>query len=206
MALGIDCDEDVRPILTELKTRGVEFVARYLGGTKRSPLTIEEARAISAAGMFNVSICERGDPTDVSYFDFQRGAQDGQAMYAALLALTQPPGTPVYFCVDFDATEADITAAVVPYFTGVRQAFAQGTGNPSQRNTIGVYGNGLVCERLKSLGLVHFTWLAQPVDWGGSGYAGYNLHQTHGGTIDGVDLDFDESSDLGGGGWKLPSA
>jgi hypothetical protein len=210
VALGIDADQDVRPILSELKAQGVEFVCRYLGhSTKKSPLTLSEAKAISDAGLFVVSIWESGNPTDRSYFTYAQGERDGLAAYDAAEALGQPPGTPIYFaCGDYDSPLVDVEVSFALYLQGIRDTWAEQNPNrnPTARFLLGNYGNGLACETLKARGLVHFTWLAMPTDWGGSGYAGYNIHQTHGGTIDGVDLDWDESSELGGGGWKLPSA
>ena len=71
----------------------------------------------------------------------------------------QPTSSGIYFSVDFDASSEDIRDRVAPYFKGVKQAFAEESGNTNDYR-VGVYGSGLVCETLAAAGLIVLKWLA----------------------------------------------
>jgi hypothetical protein len=207
MAKGLDCDSNCAGAVSCIVAHGYGWVARYIVPEKSQPLTRAEAEALSKAGLFIVSVWEKGNPTSAGYFNFARGLADGEEAFRAALAVGQPAGSPIYFCVDFDSTQPEIEGPIAAYFRGVRQGFGleDGSGDPTRVYLPGVYGNGLACEWLESAGLVHFTWLAMPVDWGGADFSDWNLHQTGSATLCGLSVDTDESNVKGGGGWKLPS-
>ena len=70
----------------------------------------------------------------------------------------------VYFAVDGDFSHAEVTSAVVPYFTAVQRVFAEaGKGTPYL--TIGVYGSGLTCRLVGQLPFVAHRWLAESTGW-----------------------------------------
>ena len=61
--------------------------------------------------------------------------------------------------MDYDAGPEDLASAVIPYFEGVREAFAANCyGGPSY--AVGVYGSGLVCDTLFDKGLAELRWLS----------------------------------------------
>jgi len=79
----------------------------------------------------------------------------------------QPPGSAIYFSVDFDATSGDIGGSIVPYFQGVKRGFdEEGAGVPEYR--VGAYGSGLVCGMLTTQGLISLTWLAMSRGFAGT--------------------------------------
>ena len=202
---GIDTNATITRYLPCLRHAGFTFVCRYLGHNKSEPLTVVEAQAISDANMSNVSIWEYGYPTDVHYFTPARGQQDGALAYDyAHNLLNQPKQTPIYFTVDYDAAPHDLTS-IANYFTQVRKQF-QALSAGGNNYFVGVYGNGLVCQYLFNQGLVHFTWLAEPTDWGGAIYDGWNIKQSvlHtevcGLNSEDIDLNVTRGN---GGGWKL---
>lgn len=202
MADGVDVAGDSRPILNCLSAANYEFVARYFAFHTQIPgkiLTRAEAEAISAAGLRIVTVWENGSPEDPSYFSHDKGVSDGGGAYQAALALGQPAGTPIYFAVDYDASQADINAPIAAYFQGVNDAFAA-TGAGSPAYSIGVYGSGLVCSSIMAASFATKSWLAAPPAWQGSaGYTGWSIKQGIERTLCGQRLDPDVSQGSYGG-------
>lgn len=165
---GIDIAGDVRPYLPQLKAAGVDFVFRYYAThthIKGKILTLEEAQAISAAGLKIGAVYENGEPTTAGYFTSEQGTQD--AAYALQMAyrIGQPANTPIYFAVDCDLSYAHISTWLFNYFVGIRNVLGP-AGSPPQY-LVGVYGSGLVCEKMTDWVLAQYSWLAGAKDWDG---------------------------------------
>ncbi len=176
---------------------GFTFVARYYKATATC-LSRSEALALSAAGLSIVTVVERGSPTHADYFSRARGFGDGIfAWHKAQNEIRQPTGAPVYFAVDYDASDADVAGPITEYFAGVHEAF--GSKGPAEY-PIGVYGSGLVCSHLLLHTPVTYSWLSMSKGWrGGHTFTGWNLNQTVGSSVCGVSVDLDESNGHGGG-------
>ncbi len=106
--------------------------------------------------------------------------------------------------MDYDAEDSEVKGGILDYFTAIKQVFT----NLGGEYKIGVYGSGAVCQYIKDTkNLAQFSWLSMSTGW--RGYQSYldgktwNLRQIKSITINGVSCDSDESSSLGGGGWKL---
>jgi hypothetical protein len=202
VAKGIDVDSNVSGVLAQLKADGVEFVARYFGPSKSDPLTAAEAKAISDAGLWVVSLFESGFPTSLDYFTYEQGAADAHAAYAEARAAGQPFGTPIYFCVDFDAP-SDSGGPVDLYWEGLRSALFRIGGSILPYQPC-VYGSGLICRTLIARGFAHRGWLAQASGWAESStFMGWSIRQLESTTLAGLDVDRDESAASGGNGWRL---
>lgn len=145
-----------------LRRNGVDTVIRYYSEftqIRGKQLTPEEALALGNAGLRVGAVYQdrQNRPED---FSQSRGKARGHFAYRyARDTILQPPRSAVYFSVDFDASDAEITAAVIPFFKGIAQAFNEESGGASDYR-IGVYGSGLVCRRLLDDGLAELTWLA----------------------------------------------
>lgn len=197
---GLDSATDLSPKAKELVDLGYTWVARYLfePGTSsfKDALSADEARVLTDAGLFVVSIWESGRPTSASYFTIGKGTKDATHAAAQAKTVGQPHGTPIYFAVDYDAAPADI----VGYFKEINSAL-RGTGY-----LVGCYGPGRVLQYLHSRGLLTHEWLPQSCGW-----AGYlaelsiaSIVQGKETVVLGRDVDFDVSNGIGGG-WKLVS-
>jgi len=150
--------------------------ARRLSDAKFHIFTIWE-NPNTAAGMEPL---KTGARSGIEYFDpaFHAGTEDGAAAFAWCGGtLGQPPQTPVYFCVDFDAadfgdtkpvTTADARQRILNYFTLVKNARdAYANQNPDRYYLIGLYGNGAVNRWCYEQGIVSAFW--QSVSPAGSG-------------------------------------
>lgn len=165
----IDVSSDCASKAYALAQAGVETVIRYYARQTRNPekrLTREEATALCAAGISLAAVHESMSGNRSFAFDYRSGFDD--AAYAreyADVAVGQPAGSAIYFAVDFDATEEQIKAAIIPYFHGVFDAMAAVSAHPVY--AVGVYGSGAVCAAILSLFPTVRPWLAQSTGWAG---------------------------------------
>ncbi|HEY0476616.1 MAG TPA: glycoside hydrolase domain-containing protein [Kofleriaceae bacterium] len=180
-----------RPSPSGLRSAGYTFAVRYLSyDTTGKNLTASEARALQAAGVDVVSNWEYGASDALK--GSARGASDAQEALRQATAAGMPAGRPIYFSVDFDATEAQ-QAAINDYFDGVSSVL--GTART------GAYGGFYPIQRLFNAGKIAWGW--QTFAWsGGQWDARAQLRQVRNGvTIAGGDCDIDEAQTADFGQW-----
>lgn len=173
---GQACDGIVRITparAATLKAAGVMYVGRYLTNPSGKSLPEKaiqpgELQTIADNGLRCFPIYQTtGD--DVTDFDYTAGRTAGYAAVNAALDHGFKNGTRIFFSVDFDATDDQITASILPHFKGVNDAMAD-SGNPYD---IGVYGSREVCARVGAAGYSTASFLADM----SSGYLGNVGHQ-----------------------------
>jgi hypothetical protein len=176
-ALGIDLPTDASDNLAELQGGRISFVARYYRdpASRWPPLSPTEAQRLSALGLKIVTVWE-WHSSDPAYFTYATGYNDALSAERQARTVGQPPGSAIYFAVDFNARDSALYQ-VEQYFRGVYAGLAAaGGGRPEYR--IGVYGSGAVCATLKGAGLAQYAWLSGSTAWEGtSGYSGWNIRQ-----------------------------
>jgi peptidoglycan hydrolase-like protein with peptidoglycan-binding domain len=148
---------------------GYKTVGRYLTGGTNKTLTNSEIALIFANGLSLFPIWQV-DGNAVADFSYMQGATDGNNAAEAAMGFGIPYGTVVYFAVDFDATDADITSAIIPYFQGV----SDGLSAFGDQYAIGVYGCRNTCIRLENEGLTTRSFVSG-MSTGYSGNLGYPL-------------------------------
>jgi hypothetical protein len=178
---GLDTTSNLSEMATELKAQGFDFAIRYYSSNPSKNLSLAEARTLSEARL-QIGVVWETAGTDVGFFNRQQGLADGAAAcQMAHTAIGQPPGSAIYFAVDYDASSADIDGPVSAYFDGVQAAFEAACGDQAPYQ-IGVYGSGLVCGTLIGAKRAALGWLSQSTGFAGSKeYASegrYNLIQT----------------------------
>jgi hypothetical protein len=158
-----------------LRDRGYTVIGRYLydfDDPKR--VTREELDAAFARGIDCFFWFETSEQSPLGGYD--RGVAHAQRAMAQLKALGLPETTPVYYCIDWDATSSQLANQVRAYFRGVRSeaALAQ----------IGVYGGYRQVKFILEEGLAKYAaqteawsylnglWPIQPV-W----HKGAQIHQ-----------------------------
>ena len=195
---GLDTTQDVTHALGQLADAGYRFVARYYSHNAWKTVKAPEAQAIANAGLDLVAVWQDANDS-AGYFTFTRGETDGAAAFAYAKQIGQPPGSTIYFAVDYDASDADAKGRLVDYFKAVRAAFiAAGEGDATY--DIGVYGSGAVCAALVAQQLVSRSWLALASGWRGySTFKDWNLRQGDEKQIFGLTADPDRAQgDYGG--------
>jgi hypothetical protein len=85
----------------------------------------------------------------------------------------QPPGTAIYFAVDYDASLSHLPA-ISGYFSAVRSQLDAAVYQ------VGIYAGGTVCQSIKeNQGLATFSWLAESTGWLGSHtYTTWDIRQS----------------------------
>ncbi|MBC6315317.1 glycoside hydrolase domain-containing protein [Listeria grandensis] len=158
---------------------GYRYVGRYLTGNVirggvRVPKAMNQAEiaAILKKGLKIFPIYQDGG-YEIPYFEVPlQGISDGYKAIDAAYNLGFPAGTTIYFAVDLDAYDYQITDLIMPYFQNLRAAFKQNQDLRSYQ--IGVYGARNVCSRLKNAGLVDNVFVAD-MSTGFSGNLGFPM-------------------------------
>lgn len=197
MALGCDTATPINESrLQTLLSEGYTFVGRYLG----SHLTSDEKDIITKGGLYIVSLYE-GNPTHIGYFTEPQGKIDANKAIRKAQELGQPLGTPIYFTVDYDAPNSDVSGGIRTYLQAIKAVFKE-NGDPYK---LGLYGSGAVLSYFKDT--YTYTWLAGATAWRGSrNYTGWAIKQYANCTTIGsgpgkITIDKNESNGFAGG-WR----
>jgi hypothetical protein len=197
---GIDLSTDCSAQVDCIKGSGKSFVGRYYANPhSKKILTLNEAKAISQAGLSVVAVWEDGMPTSGSYFSYSEGVDNGTSAYNMASKIGQPANTPIYFAVDYDAIDDDITGSINDYFRGLRDGFNTISGG-TPIHPIGVYGSGAVCSWLLARNAAAYCWLAQSTGWRGyNDFTAWNIKQHAETSLCSLDVDLDDAvADYGG--------
>lgn len=171
-AIACDC----ATILTEAKARtlydnGYRYVGRYLTGTYNGgiskAITRDEAQIIFNAGLRFFPIYQTSNNYE-GYFTPEKGLSDARAAINAAQSLGVPKGTIIYFAVDFDAMDYQITASVLPYFQKVAEEMS------TSSYKVGVYGPRNVCSRVSNEGYACSSFVGD-MSTGFSGNLGFTI-------------------------------
>jgi glycoside hydrolase-like protein len=159
----IDTPFNTTTSISCLKSQGVGTVIRYYNFTNSSVfpnkrLELPEAEALSA-NEIQIAVVFQQRQDRAADFNEAKGITAGRAAFRHAQDIGQPANSGIYFSVDFDASNSEITSRIIPYFKGVRRAFIE-EGGGNQKYRMGVYGSGLVSSRLTNEGLIQLTWLA----------------------------------------------
>lgn len=169
---------DCATILTASKaatlvSNGYKVVGRYLSGTAggvSKALTLAEIDIIDGAGLRYFPIFEENG-TSVSYFTSSQGTTDAQKAVTAALNLRFPNNVTIYFAVDVDAMDSQVTSNIIPYFTAISTYFKNSVGG---RYKIGVYGARNICTRVCNETSTVNSFVAD-MSTGYSGNLGYRM-------------------------------
>lgn len=147
-----------------LVANGYKYVGRYLTGGDFKQLRDGELRVILRHGLLPFLIFEEGYQR--SYFTQAQGADDGAKAAAAAEGYGVPCSATVFFAVDFDALDSDITTNILPYFKAVSENAGM--------YRVGVYGPRNVCSRVCGAGYAEFSFVSD-MSTGFSGNMGYPI-------------------------------
>lgn len=172
------------------------FVGRYLTGIYA--LTTSEKTTITNGDLYIVSLFEYGNSP--SYFTTAHGTTDAENAIDAAETIGQPSGTPIYFAVDYDAPDNDISSSIRDYLQAIKAVFI----DQNYPYELGLYGCGAALDYFENT--YTYTWLAGASAWNGSStYTGWALKQSPSTTIGSgsgsILIDPDESNGAAGG-WQ----
>jgi hypothetical protein len=174
---GIDTPIDARDVSNELKSTRLDFVARYYRdpASRWPTLSAAEAAMLSSAGFKIVAIWE-WHSHQPQYFSYASGYADAVSAYRQARSIGQPAGSAIYFAVDYNAPQPDITGGIDQYFRGIAAGLVAAGGSAQYR--VGVYGSGAVCAHLKRARLAEYAWLSNSTAWSGyNDFSDWNIKQ-----------------------------
>jgi peptidoglycan hydrolase-like protein with peptidoglycan-binding domain len=152
-----------------LWSAGYRTIGRYLN-VESKRYQPGELGVIFGAGLTTFPIYQEFNDSsdDFTYF---KGYNQGVAAVRRARQLGFVANTVIHFAVDYDATNDDITAVIIPFFQGIRDGVATST---SVSYRVGIYGTRNVCARVSAAGLAVSSFTAG-MSTGYSGNLGFPL-------------------------------
>ena len=171
-AIAADCATILNAAKAKtLYDNGYRYIGRYLTGTYgggiSKALTVTEAKTILRAGLRFFPIYQTSS-NKVEYFTPEKGVSDAQSAIEAADNLGLPADTIIYFAVDFDAMDYQITGSVIPYFEKVYDEVSKSSYK------VGVYGARNVCTRVSNAGYACSSFVGD-MSTGFSGNLGFKI-------------------------------
>lgn len=134
-ALAADCATQLTAAKAKtLYDNGYRYIGRYLTGNSKK-ITRTEAQIIFDAGLKFFPIYQ-SSANYLEYFTPQQGADDAQKAKKAATELGLPENTIIYFAVDFDCLDYQITNNVIPYFERVHNEMADMDRTATNRSVL----------------------------------------------------------------------
>ncbi|MGI3781666.1 MAG: glycoside hydrolase domain-containing protein, partial [Janthinobacterium lividum] len=171
---AFDCVTTITaPRAAALYARGYRYAGRYLsnvpGGTLDKMIKPAELATIVAGGLAVYPIYQTSGVT-ASYFSATQGYADGldAVMWARYHGFKA--GTRIYFAVDFDALDYQISDNVLPHFEAASRAVAI----YGKEFSVGIYGPRNVCSRVAKAGYTSASFVSD-MSTGFSGNLGFPL-------------------------------
>lgn len=167
---------DCATILTAAKAKslydnGYRYIGRYLTGTYNGgiskAITREEAQIIFDAGLNFFPIYQTSARSN-AYFTEAQGTADAKAAIEAASKLGVPKNTIIYFAVDFDCMDYQITSNIIPYFRKVHESMSKSIYRT------GIYGTRNACTRVSNMGYACSSFVGD-MSTGFSGNLGFSM-------------------------------
>lgn len=176
-ALACDCATILNgDKANSLYDAGYRYVGRYLTGyvgggvnAKSKAMTKDELNIVFDAGLRVFAIYQDNIP-DVEYYTYKQGKNDAINAVNAAKNLGIPSGEIIYFAVDCDMMDYQITSNAIPYFRGIREEMKKA----DYLYNVGIYGSRNMCTRVSNNYLAKSSFVAD-MSTGYSGNAGYPI-------------------------------
>lgn len=177
-----------------LHDAGKSFVCRYLSHDPGKNLTRTEAERYSNAGIDLVVVWESG--SNNAALGYSQGRSDANTALAQAKVCGMPEGRPIFFAVDFDAAGPEIA----PYFEGVAAVLG--------RDHSGIYAGLDAVEYILDRKIVDWAWQTYAWSnhkWDKRAHLRQVLISLTGAElrIDGVVVDYDKSTAVDFGQWRV---
>ncbi|MFI9308130.1 glycoside hydrolase domain-containing protein [Streptomyces triculaminicus] len=157
---AFDCVTEITPARADaLREAGYLVAGRYLTNAPDSTFDKKiqpgELEVIATKGLRVFPIYQTYGGS-ASYFNENQGIADAQAAYDAARGYGFKSDTWIYFAVDFDVLDHQVTDNVIPHFRGINRKVTELGG----RYRIGVYGPRNACSRVAAAGFATAAFVA----------------------------------------------
>ena len=153
MSLLLSCGNSDRPCeacdtvytmrpdrLATLKSKGIVSIGRYITGGSSKILEEGELNTILDNGFKFIPIYQIDGTPSISHFTAANGIEDARIARVRARSFKIPENNIIYFAVDIDAQDTDITNNVLPYFKAIKDNL--------KAYKVGIYGTRNVCSRV----------------------------------------------------------
>ncbi len=156
-----------------LKAAGYRYIGRYLYSASTSSLPEKQIRpgelaTIKQYGLRCFPIYQTWSGS-ADYFSYAQGCEDASNAVEWARIHGFKPGSTIYFAVDYDAMDGEVTEYIIPHFRGVHETIDELSGYK-----VGIYGPRNVCQRVSDAGYA-VTSFVSDMSSGFSGNLGYPL-------------------------------
>ncbi len=156
-----------------LKDAGYKYIGRYLFNPSSTSLPEKqiqpgELATIKEYGLNCFPIFQTWSRS-ADYFSYNQGTADAFRAIEWAEYHGFKPGTIIYFAVDYDAMDGEVTDYVIPHFRGIMRTIGENSAYG-----IGVYGPRNVCQRVADAGYAATSFVSD-MSSGFSGNLGYPL-------------------------------
>ena len=157
-----------------LTANGYSYIGRYLSGYIASgvskALSTAELQTLFSNGIRLFPIHQRS-ANSITYFTTANAIEDADSAWQYADDLHLQFGSIIYFAVDFDATDSQITNTILPYFSTLYTRFM--TNNKGSYR-VGVYGTRNLCKRVCDAGYACSSFVGD-MSTGFSGNLGFAI-------------------------------
>ncbi|MFE7756243.1 glycoside hydrolase domain-containing protein [Streptomyces sp. NPDC057429] len=156
-----------------LKDAGYKYIGRYLYNSSTSSLPEKqiqpgELATIKEYGLRCFPIYQTWSRS-ADYFSYVQGTNDAFMAIEWAQHHGFKAGSIIYFAVDYDAMDGEVTEYVIPHFRGVMRTIGENSGYG-----VGVYGPRNVCQRVADAGYAAASFVSD-MSSGFSGNLGYPM-------------------------------
>ncbi|MFF7437076.1 glycoside hydrolase domain-containing protein [Streptomyces sp. NPDC008122] len=169
-----DCVTKITPARAQtLVNAGYAYVGRYLYNPSKTSLPEKqiqpgELETIKNYGLRCFPIYQTFSDS-ASYFKYGQGCVDASSAVEWAKAHGFKPGSIIYFAVDYDAMDGEVTDFILPHFRGISRTVSENSGY-----RVGVYGPRNICQRVTDAGYAETAFVSD-MSAGFSGNLGYPL-------------------------------
>ncbi|MEU7044339.1 glycoside hydrolase domain-containing protein [Streptomyces varsoviensis] len=157
-----------------LKNAGYKYIGRYLYNPSTTSLPEKEIQPGELETIKQYDLrCFPIYQTwarSVDYYSPAQGVTDCLVAAAKTEDHGFKPGTRIYFAVDYDAVDDEVTSHILPYFQSIKDQMDK-LGSPYK---IGVYGPRNACSRISAKGYADASFVSD-MSSGFSGNLGYTM-------------------------------
>ncbi|WP_432191512.1 glycoside hydrolase domain-containing protein [Streptomyces sp. bgisy027] len=173
-----DCVTKITPArAAALKAEGVKYVGRYLYNPDPTPSGDLKEKEIQPGEL--QTIADNGLSCFPIYQTYGRGKDSfgpAQGTADAINAVMHAerhgfkPGSRIYFAVDYDAVDDEVSSHVIPHFQGIND----GIESSGADYKVGIYGPRNVCSRVSERKLADASFVSD-MSYAFSGNFGYSM-------------------------------
>ncbi len=149
-----------------LKDKGISTIGRYIIGGEGKEVDNNELKTIFDNGFKFIPIFQENGTPNINYFTAEQGKIDANRADLKARSFCIPQNSIIYFAVDTDPLDTQITSNILPYFEAIK--------NNIKYYKVGVYGTRNVCQKVMDKGHA-ITCYVSDLSTGYSGNMGFKM-------------------------------